>query len=262
MVQFTFIEKLFVKRQFEFIATEVFMKLYDCFGETNEVRGQFLWIRNSDGQDLYSPTDYSYIEFCKDKPDCKKSLQDNILENLFQEKIAAKEKINREALMDYKLSEKIRKQALSTIELFIIKFPSHPWLSDIPIILDELKSIREEIQNIPDNKEQFIEIDKSEVDKYHWKKLIKPELQNHLEDIEKKIETNISTWKDRNLLIECAAFCQLLYDKRYFVKGTTNRVSVNSFAKSKYGVDIEKQLESSKRNDRNTHKTLLLKYFK
>ncbi|MBP6023929.1 hypothetical protein [Ferruginibacter sp.] len=94
-----------------------------------------------------------------------------------------------------------------------------------------------------------------------WQGFIKIELQGRLQEIENKINDKISNWKLRIDLIECAAFCQLLYDKKYFVTGATSIVSVNKFALNKYGTEITIQLKSAKRKDRNTHKKLLMKFF-
>ena len=94
-----------------------------------------------------------------------------------------------------------------------------------------------------------------------WEELIKIELQPRLKEIESKIESKIENWKQRKDLIECAAFCQLLYDFKYFEKNTTKRVSVNLFAKSRFGTDIEIQLNSKNKSYRETHKKLLKKFF-
>jgi len=95
-----------------------------------------------------------------------------------------------------------------------------------------------------------------------WQVLIKEILQTRLIEIESKISDKIALWKQRKNLIECAAFCQLLYDKKYFEKGSTNRKTVNEFALSKYGTDISTQLGSAKKTDREKHKSLLLRLFK
>ncbi|QQR96946.1 MAG: hypothetical protein IPK18_08495 [Sphingobacteriales bacterium] len=94
-----------------------------------------------------------------------------------------------------------------------------------------------------------------------WQDLIKLELQDRLVEIENKIEPKISNWKQRKSLIECAGFCQLLYDKKYFVQGSTNQKSVNSFALCKYGTDITNQLKTAKKDSRDIHKQKLNKYF-
>ena len=95
-----------------------------------------------------------------------------------------------------------------------------------------------------------------------WKVLIKIELHDHLSIIESKIEDKIRQWKQNEMKIERAAFCQLLFDRKYFVAGSTNRVTVNIFAQSKYGFDIMDHLQSKYNGDRNKHKTLLNKLFK
>ncbi|MCX6314148.1 MAG: hypothetical protein NTX08_05380 [Sphingobacteriales bacterium] len=95
-----------------------------------------------------------------------------------------------------------------------------------------------------------------------WKQYIRFEFYERLSEIEKKIEDKVSEWKEGNGKIECAAFCQLLFDKKYFVKGSTKRKSVNEYSISKFGNDVYIQLESGKKNDREKHKILLNKYFK
>jgi len=95
-----------------------------------------------------------------------------------------------------------------------------------------------------------------------WKELIKIELHDRLSEVEGKIEDKISRWKQGEMKIECAAFCQLLFDKKYFVVKSTNRVTVNKFALSKYGADILNQLQTKFKPDSENHKKLLNKHFK
>ena len=80
-----------------------------------------------------------------------------------------------------------------------------------------------------------------ETKKDEWEELIDEDLQKKLSEIENKIQDKISIWKGGKLLIECAAFCELLYVKHYFVKGSTRIKSLNKFAKLKYNVNIENQ---------------------
>ena len=95
-----------------------------------------------------------------------------------------------------------------------------------------------------------------------WKDLIIIELYDSLSMVENKIESKISQWKQGEMKIECAAFCQLLFDKKYFVTGSTKRATVNKFALNKYGMDISTQLVSKFKEDREKHKLLLRKNFK
>lgn len=92
--------------------------------------------------------------------------------------------------------------------------------------------------------------------------LIKHDLLDRLSELECKIQDKITDWKQRKDLIGCAAFCQLLFDKKYYIKGSTNRKSVNTFALTRYGTDIETQLNSSFNKEREKHKTLLAWVFK
>lgn len=99
------------------------------------------------------------------------------------------------------------------------------------------------------------------IEKPVWQSLIKLELHNKLFEIEEKIPAKIANWNQRIKLIECAAFCQLLFDRKYFVQGSTNQKSVNSFSLSRYGTDITNQLKSAKKVGRKVHKEKLKKYF-
>ena len=96
----------------------------------------------------------------------------------------------------------------------------------------------------------------------YWKGLIKVELHNLLIGIEEKIKNKIGEWNQGKSKIECAAFCQLLFDNKYFVQGSTKRVTVNKFSLSRYGTDIEIQLQSKFKIDRNKHKLLLSRFFR
>lgn len=261
MIAFHFLELLFDKKQYEIFATNIFKEFYMCIED--ETDSFLIWFYAEGGSEIAeTPLTVTYIDFCRNKPHCQGALKEKIINNLFSERKIKKDLIKKEELNDYKFSEKIRIQGLNELDIYINKFNSVDWLNDKPFILDELMTLKESIYRVPDNKVQFTEIDKLGVDKDHWKKLIKPELQNHLADIENMIESKIYIWKDRKQLIECAAFCQLLYDRKYFVKGSTNRATVNSFALSKYKVDIKDQLDTTRKPSREKHKILLSKYFK
>ena len=114
---------------------------------------------------------------------------------------------------------------------------------------------------INDEIEKNIKVVEGESIADDWKKVIKIELHNRVTDIELKIENKISNWKQRISLIECAAFCQLLFDKKYFNAGSTRVKTVNSFSVNKYGVSIEIQLQTAKKAAREKHKKLLMKHF-
>jgi hypothetical protein len=58
-------------------------------------------------------------------------------------------------------------------------------------------------------------------------------------------------------LNRCAAWCELLYQKKYLINvNNENRKTMGKFAKARYGLNIDKALESSKKNERNEHKTI------
>jgi hypothetical protein len=83
--------------------------------------------------------------------------------------------------------------------------------------------------------------------------LIKSELIPRLELIESKIPEKIAVWKLGQDKIQCAGFCELLYEKLYFIKKIQRIKSINSFALSRYGIDIKIQLAAAKKTDRQSH---------
>lgn len=87
------------------------------------------------------------------------------------------------------------------------------------------------------------------------------ELHDRLIELEKRMPKTIDQWKKGIRKIECAAFCELLFEKKYFVSGSTRIKDVNSFSLSRYGVEIKIQLQKSKEKDRKTHKIRLNKFF-
>lgn len=90
-------------------------------------------------------------------------------------------------------------------------------------------------QNVsPENSIQFIEIT----------------LQDRLVSIENRAARE---WKDSK--IRCAAFCEMLWDKKYFVEKKKRIKTCNDFAKSRYGMDIEISLSSGKEISRHRHKS-------
>jgi hypothetical protein len=85
-----------------------------------------------------------------------------------------------------------------------------------------------------------------------------PALIDHFLKIEKKVCGENGKWGDSN--IRLAAFCELLYEKRYFTvkpKQNKNRPLnfINDFSKSRYGIDIGTSLLAAKEREREYHKT-------
>ncbi|MGN6248948.1 MAG: hypothetical protein ACTHNG_11365 [Ginsengibacter sp.] len=79
-----------------------------------------------------------------------------------------------------------------------------------------------------------------------------------LDTIEKNVCGENGKWGDSN--IRLAAFCELIYEKRYFtVKPTGNKNRpinfINDFSKSRYGIDISTSLLAAKKKERESHKT-------
>ncbi len=88
--------------------------------------------------------------------------------------------------------------------------------------------------------------------------LIKPELINtRLVQVEEKLKGRVTKWRMGNDKIGCAAFCELLFENRYFLNNITKRKGPTQFALSQYGLDITVQIGSGKKADRNKLKPLL-----
>jgi len=61
-------------------------------------------------------------------------------------------------------------------------------------------------------------------------------------------------------LVRCAAFCEMLYaEKKYMLAAKHNVVTMTSFAKQRYGMNIKGALHPSKSIARNNHKTRSVK---
>ncbi|MFN6387453.1 MAG: hypothetical protein ACK4X2_03975 [Bacteroidota bacterium] len=81
-----------------------------------------------------------------------------------------------------------------------------------------------------------------------WQDLINIELLQLIEIAEGKAKPNLSN-------IRCAAFCEVLYEKKY-IKHTITRVkTMTQCAMSRYGRDIGKSLLASKKKIRKNYKT-------
>lgn len=55
--------------------------------------------------------------------------------------------------------------------------------------------------------------------------------------------------------IRCAAFCEILYSKKYIMHTTTRQKTINDFAKIRYSIVVLKALHASKKANREKHKT-------
>lgn len=56
-----------------------------------------------------------------------------------------------------------------------------------------------------------------------------------------------------NTQIRCAAFCELLWNRKYISNTKTRRKTITEFAKTRYGLNVEKSLASSKKEKREEH---------
>jgi hypothetical protein len=83
----------------------------------------------------------------------------------------------------------------------------------------------------------------------NWVELIEPAMLPLIENAEKKANHKSSA-------IRCAAFCELLFEKKY-IKPTKTRVkTLTTFAASRYGINISNALQKTKQAARNEHKNL------
>jgi len=81
----------------------------------------------------------------------------------------------------------------------------------------------------------------------NWKNLIEIDLLTLIEAAEIKANPKSST-------IRCAAFCEVLYQKKY-IKNTKTRIkTMTSFAVSRYNMNIKIALNTSKKTGRERHK--------
>ena len=93
--------------------------------------------------------------------------------------------------------------------------------------------------------------------------LIKPELiDGRLVEVENNLKDKIEDWRIEKDKIGCAAFCELLFEKHYFIKGVTNRQGPIQYALIRYGIDISVQMASAKDKSREPHKKQLMQYFR
>ena len=81
-----------------------------------------------------------------------------------------------------------------------------------------------------------------------WQDLINIELLQLIERAEVKAKPDLSN-------IRCAAFCEVLYEKKYIKQTRTRVKTMTQFAISRYGRDISKSLLASKKKERKNYKT-------
>ena len=72
-------------------------------------------------------------------------------------------------------------------------------------------------------------------------------------DAEKKALGDLSTFKSK---IRCAAFCEILYERKYITNSDNRVITMSSFAKTRYNLNIKVSLAAArnKKEDRNNHK--------
>lgn len=99
-----------------------------------------------------------------------------------------------------------------------------------------------------------------------WKDLVKIEFHDRVERIENEIHEKVTRWKSgkaiRGNQIECAAYCRLLFDKKYFYDESKLVAIPVQYASMKFNIDIKNQLASSKKLEVRKHKLRFEKHFK
>jgi hypothetical protein len=85
---------------------------------------------------------------------------------------------------------------------------------------------------------------------------INPEIHSFFINAEKKALGEIGKF---NSVVRCAAFCELLYEKKYITNTKTRRVTMNAFSNSRYGINILNALAATKKAARDKHKTKKVK---
>jgi len=81
--------------------------------------------------------------------------------------------------------------------------------------------------------------------------LIDPVMINLFLDAEKKALAGAVKFQSKT---RCAAFCELLYERKYITNTSTRQKTMSDFAKSRFGISISKALYSNKTKFRTNHK--------
>lgn len=87
--------------------------------------------------------------------------------------------------------------------------------------------------------------------------MIDSRLQERFTKVEALLTDKTEKWRSGNDKIGCAAFCELLFEKKYFVNAGSDRVvKSKTFAKVRYGLDLGSalNLDKNKKGSRNKHK--------
>jgi len=87
--------------------------------------------------------------------------------------------------------------------------------------------------------------------------LIAPFFLNLFIEAETKALGDLATFKSK---IRCAAFCEMLYERKYITNTKNRPTTLKTFAKNRYNLDIKNALAPSanKKYDRNNHKTKIV----
>lgn len=267
MISFEFIHRLFDKRQYELFAEAIYKKLYEMntadevvqwWGDSNDPKSEDYYIE--------TPLGVTYIEFGKINEKCKRALMANILDNFYNERKYSINIIQSASIQDYSKAIKIKDQALKNISAFITKFKSTVWLNDKTYILEELKILKKDILLLKNilKLEVTKEVPKTNVKPIPEIKFIDPLSYVDPPFLQAFLRTEKlalgETGKFPNPT-RCAAFCEILYEKKYLKQTKTRLITMNNFSKSKYAIDIKIALgaDKAKKALREKHKTHSIK---
>lgn len=89
--------------------------------------------------------------------------------------------------------------------------------------------------------------------------LIEPDLRNIFLEKESQAQNENGGWDSQ---IKCAAFCELLFEKKYLINRTNRIKHTHAFFKQRYGGNIEIQLKKGKKSERDKHKLMMANLFK
>ena len=97
------------------------------------------------------------------------------------------------------------------------------------------------------------------IDNKTWEQYINPDFRYMIPDIETSIKQKVDKWKSglNGSKVECAAFVELLLEKKYFIETGKYIVDGAGFALSRYNLDIKNMLQRRALKKRESHKIKL-----
>ena len=152
MVTFPFLDRLFDENQFQSLAEGIIGKYLSFCEDYYDNKYDTVW-DNINPEEVYSKKkDVTLLEFCKSFEYYSTQLRNDLINQLYTERLNIITQLEEELFKNSKSGEKLLGVGIGKLEKYITSYSNKNWLTDKEYILEEIKKIKTEVLSLNKNK--------------------------------------------------------------------------------------------------------------